>query len=443
VPQCPFPHKLMSAKQTSGAVHEKIIVKSETPIEELMSLILKELHINVPVVDYAKKLRDNLILNVGHLKRITPSRLQRLKLPILLEEELEKFISHSRTEFTRPLVQLEEEKPTKNIDSSHVGKTHATLSTVTAAHEPDSTHPSSSRSGSSKLDEIWSLSEKQKKLIKESWNSVITKDEQDPDPSKHGRSLLFEKFYENLFHVSPSSKVLFEEKGVATQARALMHMLAMLVKSIDNPPIKALKTLGAHHLIYGVEVHHYQSFGVALVDTLEAILGKNIITDETREAWLTLMGKIASLMIEGAREAQKVTHKGWVSLYKPPKGMRNARWKKYFATLDHVNFSLYHNNDTTLKPHRVLAISSINEVDIEDGNLIDISTPNCFVLRTDDTDFYFCVDTAEQLQDWVKELKWRIQAMQRSHKYKLVSRTHTSDSETPRSDSSKQSKNNK
>jgi hypothetical protein len=40
------------------------------------------------------------------------------------------------------------------------------------------------------------------------------------------------------------SKKLFEDKGVATQARALMHMLAMLVKSIDNPPIKALKTLG-------------------------------------------------------------------------------------------------------------------------------------------------------------------------------------------------------
>jgi uncharacterized Fe-S cluster-containing protein len=37
---------------------------------------------------------------------------------------------------------------------------------------------------------------------------------------------------------------------------------------------------GAHHLIYGVEVHHYQSFGVALVDTLEAILGKDVVSCE-------------------------------------------------------------------------------------------------------------------------------------------------------------------
>jgi hypothetical protein len=108
VAHCPFPHSPDSAKQFSGDDNRgKIIVKLETPIEELISLILKELHINVPVTDYAKKLRDNLILNVGHLKRIAPSRLQRLNLPILLEEELEKFIGQPRSEFTQSLVQLE------------------------------------------------------------------------------------------------------------------------------------------------------------------------------------------------------------------------------------------------------------------------------------------------------------------------------------------------
>jgi hypothetical protein len=33
-----------------------------------------------------------------------------------------------------------------------------------------------------------------------------------------------------------------------------------------------------------------------------------------------LMGKIASLMLEGAKEIQESSHNGWVALYKPPKG---------------------------------------------------------------------------------------------------------------------------
>jgi hypothetical protein len=83
---------------------EKNLVTLDTPVEELISILFAKLQINAPVHEYAKKLHDNLIMDVSHLKRITPSRLGKLNLPILLEEELEKVVGKPKGEFTKPLV---------------------------------------------------------------------------------------------------------------------------------------------------------------------------------------------------------------------------------------------------------------------------------------------------------------------------------------------------
>jgi hypothetical protein len=65
-----------------------------------------------------------------------------------------------------------------------------------------------------------------------------------------------------------------------------------------------------------------------------------------------------------------------------------------------------------------IELSSLHEVDVEDGNIIDLSTPHCFVLRTEKEDLYCCVESSEELHSWISELQWRIQATQRSIKYK-------------------------
>jgi hemoglobin-like flavoprotein len=408
-----------SSQDCSNHAGTQVCLGLETPIEELISLIFKSLKINVSIEEYAKVFRNNLIQNVGHLKRLSPSRLQRLNLPILLEEELEKIINHARNEFTQPSVQIglgqHNRDPTLTLSCPFTGSRENTRQKI--------------QSSPRTKEELWSLSEKQKKLIKESWQSILSKDEKNPDPSKRGRSLLFEKFYENLFRVSPTSKKMFEDKGMAVQARALMQMLGMLVKGIDNPPLQVLKKLGAHHLIYGVEVHHYQSFAVALVDTLESILGQEIMTKETRDAWLALMGKISSLMLEGAKDVQEVSFKGWLTMYQTPKGIRNSRWKKFWATMDILNLMLYVDPNAT-KPKQVFTLSNVLEVDSEDGSLLPIPTEYCFVLKTEDLDLYFCVETREELQKWMDAIKWRIRAVQRSYKYKLVSHTQSMESAT-------------
>jgi hypothetical protein len=64
-----------------------------TKIEDVVSHIINTLCIPDPKGDTKRfcvnKLHENLILNVGLLKRINAENLSRLNLPLLLEQELE------------------------------------------------------------------------------------------------------------------------------------------------------------------------------------------------------------------------------------------------------------------------------------------------------------------------------------------------------------------
>jgi hypothetical protein len=42
------------------------------------------------------------------------------------------------------------------------------------------------------VQELWQLSEEQKKQIKDSWASVLAKEKHNPDPAHRGSSLFFE-----------------------------------------------------------------------------------------------------------------------------------------------------------------------------------------------------------------------------------------------------------
>jgi len=61
-------------------------------------------------------------------------------------------------------------------------------------------------------------------------------------------------------------------------------------------------TLGNRHLKYGVTSRDYETFGKALMATLEAELGLRL-TRETRDAWVAVYNLISSLMQEQIESA--------------------------------------------------------------------------------------------------------------------------------------------
>ncbi|MBX7169444.1 MAG: hypothetical protein K1X72_00715 [Pyrinomonadaceae bacterium] len=92
-------------------------------------------------------------------------------------------------------------------------------------------------------------------------------------------------FYGKLFELDPNLRQLF--KGdLNEQGRKLMQMIGLAVKGLDRIEslVPSVQALGARHTAYGVQDHHYQLVGTALLWTLEKGLGEDW-TAETKSAW--------------------------------------------------------------------------------------------------------------------------------------------------------------
>lgn len=126
------------------------------------------------------------------------------------------------------------------------------------------------------------------------------------------------EFYLRLFTDSPELLQLFSfsdidlsneaarnDKRLTRQGRVTMEHLDLAVSSLNNlgSIVPALKELGARHVMYKVEEHHYEPVGAALLKTLHNGLGERF-TPEVREAWTQVYKIVADTMKAGAKELQ-------------------------------------------------------------------------------------------------------------------------------------------
>ncbi len=135
----------------------------------------------------------------------------------------------------------------------------------------------------------------QVQLIRTSWSAV------EPISDRAATA-----FYARLFELDPRIAPLFLHSDMAKQHKVLMQTLTVVVKSLDklDQIVPAVQALGRRHAGYGVEAHHYATVGAALIWTLEQGLGA-AFTAETREAWETAYGTLASVMIAASQEADQ------------------------------------------------------------------------------------------------------------------------------------------
>jgi hemoglobin-like flavoprotein len=135
-------------------------------------------------------------------------------------------------------------------------------------------------------------------LIRASWSAV--------EPIADTAATLF---YDQLFELDPAIRRLFRRTDMAAQRKILMQTLTVVVKSLDklDTIVPAVQALGRRHAGYGVRGEHYESVGIALLWTLEQGLG-DTFDDETREAWATAYGTLASVMIAAADDAARAAN---------------------------------------------------------------------------------------------------------------------------------------
>lgn len=97
-----------------------------------------------------------------------------------------------------------------------------------------------------------------------------------------------EAFYAQLFAIDPSLRPMFRG-DMKEQGRKLMQMLSVALSNLESLDTlrPALRALGERHVNYGVTEHHYQTVGLALLNTLEMVLG-DAFTSEAHDAWASL-----------------------------------------------------------------------------------------------------------------------------------------------------------
>lgn len=109
-------------------------------------------------------------------------------------------------------------------------------------------------------------------------------------------------FYDRLFQIDASTAELFGRTDMAKQRRKLVSALGLVVENADRLDviIPALKDLGRRHVRYGVEDHHYDSVGSALLWTLEEGLGE-AFSEDVRAAWTVAYALVSGVMRDAAR----------------------------------------------------------------------------------------------------------------------------------------------
>jgi hemoglobin-like flavoprotein len=109
-------------------------------------------------------------------------------------------------------------------------------------------------------------------------------------------------FYGRLFELDAGLRPLFKS-DLSEQKHSLMTTLSFAVAGLNRPDtiLPAVRQLGARHTGYGVQAHHYQTVGEALLWTLAQGLGTQF-TPQVAEAWTAVYNLLAQTMQEGTLE---------------------------------------------------------------------------------------------------------------------------------------------
>jgi len=123
-------------------------------------------------------------------------------------------------------------------------------------------------------------------LVRSSWPAVAADTE-----------TLAIHFYAHLFEIDDSAARLFAGVDMTSQRKKLGQALGVVVHALDDPDLllPAIAALGKRHATYGVEHHHFDSVGEALIVALAAIHGDGF-EPELHAAWLDAYTLVASVM---------------------------------------------------------------------------------------------------------------------------------------------------
>ena len=123
-------------------------------------------------------------------------------------------------------------------------------------------------------------------LVRASWPAIAERGDE-----------LSARFYDRLFAIDASAARLFTGVDMAAQKAKLIRTLGAVVRALDDVDLllPAVAALGKRHAHYGVEDHHFDTVGEALLLAFTDTLGA-AFTPELRAGWTAAYAFIAAGM---------------------------------------------------------------------------------------------------------------------------------------------------
>lgn len=121
---------------------------------------------------------------------------------------------------------------------------------------------------------------------------------------------LAEQFYSRLFRDHPYLEDLFAETNFEEQRRHLVQSLVVIVRLLDDEAalLKYLRTMGARHVGYGVQVEHYPAVTGTLLTVMSEVAGPQLWNERCQTVWSEALEAVAAVMQQGADEAGSSAH---------------------------------------------------------------------------------------------------------------------------------------
>eukprot|EP00455_Lapot_gusevi_P044575 TRINITY_DN5587_c0_g1_i3.p1 TRINITY_DN5587_c0_g1~~TRINITY_DN5587_c0_g1_i3.p1 ORF type:complete len:410 (+),score=7.47 TRINITY_DN5587_c0_g1_i3:984-2213(+) len=117
--------------------------------------------------------------------------------------------------------------------------------------------------------------ERKRQIVKETWRAAQTK-----------MDVMMDLFYNQLFVLEPSTRVLFHKSDFKIQKQLWWMMVNQCIILLGNEARfeNVLGSLGKRHIAYGVKLHHFCAMHDAVLFAMEYGLPE-LFTPEFREAW--------------------------------------------------------------------------------------------------------------------------------------------------------------
>lgn len=353
------------------------------------------------VADCYQVLKSNLILSLNHLLKLpSPSFLERLKLPLLVETEL-----HRAMQNPDGFIQaLESSVPSTARSTLRVSRlvkkeSRASMPMSTSLDDSDSPRQRSWTLAPNDRSALLGLTDDMRTALKASWAEIS----QPKGSTGSQLNVFFDNLSKNLAAVDPFAASVFEGQSLQNQSDSLMGLMGFLTRTIDDP-IKAMSTLrqpAVRFMILGFDRPKFQSLATSIASAVDKTLGR--VNPNLSETWFTFAKSVFELFL-GEYENLRV---GTASkLFKSG----GQKWKPTYTLLTHDRLIFYRDTAMTDKKDD-LPLSSLEAVDRYETEVAGQPTPFVFyVENASGAKTFLAADSEASLNQWLLDLSRRIRA---------------------------------